>query len=184
MPSIKYLCEKLNWAYCRRISEFVEKVKNMETSKEQTSHYLTVKWNAESATVASRRGGERTLWVHGTATGDVAVGECYIAANGNFVFLPKDQSALYMDEHGTDANWDEVDKLKLPVFVNGERICDECKISFAPAREWKYKYSKSPDLEDWELSYKTEHDSVLQALAPVKRSFMAHVAKECGLTID
>ena len=156
----------------------------MEPAKEQTSHQLTVTWNVESAKVARRGGGERTLWVHGNATGDVAIDKCYLAANGNFVFLPKDQSALFSAEWGTDVNWDEADKLKLPVFVNGVRVCDECKISFAPAREWKYKYSQSPDESDWELSYETEHDSVLQALAPVSRDFMQRVAEQCGLSIE
>ena len=153
------------------------------------AHDLRVTWDASSATVASRRGGEKALWVEGRATGDVLTPRVYLAANGNLVFLPSRIDPCF-DKYGTPSampdRWGNRTGVKLDgkpveewngatgalgtVAVNGE-VVGNLRLSISSPTEWQDAQHDHPN-------------AVAQGRVEVSREYMAKVARECGKRID
>ena len=151
-------------------------------------HKLTITWDASTATVASRRSGERMLWVVGRATGDVLTPRVYLA-NGNLVFLPSRIDPCF-DEYGNPSampdRWGNRTGVKLDgepieewngktgalgtVEVDGE-VLGNLRLSIASPSEWQDAQHEHPI-------------AVAQGRVEVSREYMAKVARECGKSID
>ena len=127
----------------------------------QAIHNLSVTWNPETLAVATRSNGEKTMFLEGTATGDLLANKCNISS-GILYFVPKNNRKISVGGSPRGS-----------VFLNGE-IVGECKMGISPGDQW----------DDIPKECFDEYGDVLQATVSLSQEWIKKIAAACGKQIS